>query len=114
MKGIATALGLGLVAGNVIAAAPGFGALAFEAGQRWSCVTDQGADAYLEISSIEGNSVSFSWGVLNPDTNELDRLCNKRDELSVKEMKEFCRVLGEEFSEGHVLLREGCAAEAGQ
>ena len=89
-------------------------AFGFEAGQRWSCVTDQGADAFLDVHNVEGDAVSFSWGVMNPDTNKLTSLCNKRDALSLQEMGEFCRVLGDEFSEGHVMLRKGCRTETEQ
>lgn len=83
-------------------------AMEFEAGQRWSCVTDQGADAYMSVSKVVGKDVSFSWGVLNPDSQELFKLCNLRDVLSADEMSSFCRLLGDEFSEGHVLLQKGC------
>lgn len=87
---------------------------AFEAGQRWSCVTDQGADAFLDVRAVEGEAVSFDWGVLDPETHKLDSLCRKRAALSLKEMSEFCKLLGDEFSDGHVLLSKACAAEASQ
>ena len=86
-------------------------AFGFEAGQRWSCVTDQGADAYLDVHEVEGDAVSFSWGWMDSETNEMTSLCNKRDALSEQEMVEFCRLLGDEFSEGHVMLRRGCRAD---
>jgi len=35
----------------------------FQPGQRWSCITDQGAEAFLDVHSIAGGDVSFSWGV---------------------------------------------------
>jgi len=107
-------LALAFMAAFVAGTVPTVAALAFEPGQRWSCVTDQGADAFMQVHAIEGESVSFSWGVIDSDTNALDRLCNKRERLSVEEMSDFCRLLGEEFSEGHVMLQKGCAAETEQ
>jgi len=86
--------------------------LAFEPGQRWSCVTDQGEQAFLAVLDVEGEAVSFSWGVMNEEDNSLTSLCNKRDELSVQEMGEFCKLLGTGFSAGHVKLDEACEAKA--
>lgn len=113
IRAVPLLMALAFVAAFVASVTTG-SALAFEAGQRWSCVTDQGADAFLEVHDVDGESVSFSWGVLNPETNEFDRLCHKRDRLTVAEMSEFCRVLGDEFSEGHVMLHDGCIEEARQ
>ncbi len=62
----------------------------------------------MNIHHVEGGDVSFSWGVLDPENNELTTICNQSDGLSADEMIEFCRVLGEEFSNGHVLLQKGC------
>ena len=86
---------------------------AFEAGQRWSCVTDQGEQAFLAVLDVEGEAVSFSWGVMKAD-NTLNSLCNKRDNLSVEEMGEFCKLLGNDFSAGHVKLDETCDAKGHQ
>jgi len=96
-----------LAVAGVLASVSAFAA-DFKPGQRWSCITDQGAEAFLDVHGVEGGDVSFSWGVLDPANNELTSLCNKNEELSADEMAEFCRVLGDEFSEGHVLLQKGC------
>lgn len=93
-----------------LAALPAFAA-DFERGQRWSCVTDQGAEAYLAIHAVDDDKVLFSWGVLQSEDAAFDRLCNKRAALSFEEIGEFCRLLGDEASEGHVRLREGCSEE---
>ncbi len=83
-------------------------AMDFESGQRWSCVTDQGAEAYMSVHDVVGKDVSFSWGVLDPDSQEMFSLCDLNDAISADEMSEFCRLLGDEFSDGHVLLQKGC------
>ena len=108
------AIGLGFV-GLIIGVAVNIPttSFAFEPGQRWSCVTDQGEQAFLAVLDVNGEAVSFSWGVVKSD-NSLNSLCNKRDELSVEEMGEFCQLLGTDFSEGHVRLDESCAAKGNQ
>ena len=83
-------------------------AVDFKQGQRWSCITDQGAKSFVDIHRVEGKDVSFSWGVLDPTNNEFVTLCDQSDALSADEMIEFCQVLGDEFSNGHVLLQKGC------
>lgn len=103
-------VGLGLIGIAAILPSTSF---AFEPGQRWSCVTDQGEKAFLAVLDVKGEAVSFSWGVLKDD-NTLNSLCNKRDELSVEEMGEFCQLLGSDFSAGHVRLDESCSAKAAQ
>ena len=100
---LAAGLALALVAAPADAAQ-------FAAGQRWTCVTDQGREAYLAILAVEGRAVTFSWGVRDPSRPDLDRLCVKRDALSVEEMSDFCRLLGGEYSAGHEALSRGCAA----
>jgi len=70
---------------------------AFEAGQRWTCLTDQGEHAFLAVSKVEGEAVSFSWGTLKDDQS-LSVLCNKRDQLSLQEIRQFCELLGREYS----------------
>ena len=84
---------------------------AFEPGQRWSCITDQGEQAFLAVLDVQGEAVSFSWGVMNQADDTLSSLCNKRDELSIQEMGEFCKLLGNDFSAGHVKLSESCQAK---
>ena len=113
-NGRAYVIGLGLV-GLVTGVAVNLPttSFAFEPGQRWSCVTDQGEQAFLAVLDVNGEAVSFSWGVVKAD-NSLNSLCNKRDQLSVEEMGEFCQLLGTDFSEGHVRLDESCAAKANQ
>lgn len=113
-SGRAYVIGLGLV-GLVTGVAVNLPttSFAFEPGQRWSCVTDQGEQAFLAVLDVNGEAVSFSWGVVKAD-NSLNSLCNKRDQLSVEEMGEFCQLLGTDFSEGHVRLDESCAAKANQ
>lgn len=81
----------------------------FKPGQRWTCMTDQGADAFLTVLGVDGDAVSFSWGLIDPDTDNLTSLCNKRDALSIIELVEFCRLIGDEASEGHDRLRTSCA-----
>jgi len=106
------AVGLALVALSIgVAVNIPSTSYAFEPGQRWSCITDQGEQAFLAVLDVQGEAVSFSWGVMKNDST-LNSLCNKRDELSVQEMGEFCKLLGNDFSAGHVKLNEECAAKA--
>jgi len=83
-------------------------AIGFERGQRWICTTDQGADAFLSVSEVNGDAVSFSWGLIDSNTNAMTTLCNKRDSLSIIELVEFCRLIDTENSEGHERLRKAC------
>lgn len=80
---------------------------AFEAGQRWSCVTDQGEQAFLAVQNVEGEAISFSWGVMRSD-GEFSTLCNKRDALSYEEMSEFCELVTSDLSSGHAQLATAC------
>ncbi len=96
-----------LAAIGILTSATAF-AVNFEQGQRWSCITDQGAKSFVDIHRVEGKDVSFSWGVLYPTNNEFVTLCDQSEALSADEMIEFCQVLGDEFSNGHVLLQRGC------
>lgn len=97
-----------LICAGLLFSAPSLAA-DFASGQRWSCVTDQGADAYMSVHQVVGKDITYSWGVLDPDSKGVFTLCNQKGALSADEMSEFCRLLGEEFSEGHVLLQKGCA-----
>jgi len=84
---------------------------AFEAGQRWSCVTDQGANAFMAVIDVKGDAVTFSWGAIDTNDGSLMSLCNKRDALSLREMKSFCRLLGKGVSDGHDRLSKACAKD---
>lgn len=86
---------------------------AFAPGQRWTCVTDMGAEAYMSIASVSGSSVTFSYGVRDTGSAAIERLCNVSDVLDYNETLEFCRLLlSDEFSDGHIQLNADCAAEA--
>jgi len=89
--------------------APEAHSVAFEAEQRWACITDQGAKAYLAIHGVEDDQVIFSWAVSGADGGEIYTLCKQRDALSESEIGEFCRLLGDEVSRGHARLHENCA-----
>ena len=83
-------------------------ALAFESGQRWSCVTDQGAAAFLAVHGVDSDRIAYSWGRANPGSNQLMTLCDVRDRLELSEIQEFCQLLGDEPSPGHDALRAAC------
>lgn len=87
--------------------------MAFEAGQRWACVTDLGAEAFLEIHGIDGAQVHYSWGTIAAGTTEMTTLCGFRDKLVLSEIQDFCRPLGNEASKGHRMLRDACAGKSG-
>jgi hypothetical protein len=104
---------------TMLAAATGIAVLsqpasAFERGQRWSCVTDQGDPAFLEIHDFKDGTVNYSWGRVDSATTAILTLCKVRDRLVLGEIKDFCRLLGTERSAGHDRLSAACREKSAQ
>ena len=62
----------------------------------------------MNVNGVEGDAITFSWGVTLTESGDLNTLCNKRDALSITELVEFCKLDSGRGSKGHDQLRQAC------
>lgn len=80
----------------------------FEAGERWSCITDQGAEGFLFVHGTEDEWVIYSWGKRDKGSTRLETLCRHRDALSLEEIREFCKRQNDSSDPTHAALETIC------